>query len=145
MGVAHIMKSPESNEYILKNLDCDAILVGIITEFQNDFFVTYSSTNVGLILYLKDRNNRVLWKASHTAKSRAGSLPLSPIGLATGLFSASSNSDEEIALQMIDTVVRRILKTLPEAPNIENENQLKYAYIPKISNSSKEIDHTLNL
>ncbi len=134
--VAFVMKSSNTNQLILKNLDCDALLEGTITEFKNDFYVAYSSTNVGLSLFLKDKHNQVLWKASHTATSRAGSIPFSPIGLATGLFSASSNTDEEVAFQMIDTAVRRVLKTLPETTNVENKNQIKYATIPE-TNSSK--------
>ncbi len=133
--VAFVMKSSNTNQLILKNLDCDALLEGTITEFKNNFYVAYSSTNVGLTLFLKDKHNQVLWKASHTAKSRAGSIPFSPIGLATGLFSASSNTDEEVAFQMIDTVVRRVLKTLPETTNVENKNQLKYAAIPETKSS----------
>ena len=140
--VAFVMKSSNTNQLILKNLDCDALLEGTITEFKNNFYVAYSSTNVGLSLFLKDKNNQVLWKASHIAKSRAGSIPFSPIGLATGLFSASSNTNEEVAFQMIDTVVRRVLKTLPETTNVENKNQLKYAAIPenKLSKTLSEQD-----
>ena len=134
--VAFVMKSSNTNQLILKNLDCDALLEGTITEFKNDFYLAYSSTNVGLSLFLKDKDNQVLWKASHTAKSVAGSMPFSPIGLATGLFSASSNTEDEVAFQMIDTVVRRVLKTLPETTNVQNKNQLKYAIIPE-NNSSK--------
>ena len=37
---------------------------------------------------------------------------------------------------MIDTAVRRFLKTLPETTNVENKNQIKYAAIPE-TNSSK--------
>ena len=135
--VAFVMKSSNTNQLILKNLDCDALIEGTITEFKNDFYLAYSSTNVGLTLFLKDKNNQVLWKASHIAVSRAGSVPFSPIGLATGLFTASSNTEEEIAFQMIDTVVRRILKTLPEKTNVKNKNQLKYASIPKNKTSKK--------
>ena len=129
--VAFVMKSSNTNQLILKNLDCDALLEGTITEFKNDFYFTYSSTNVGLSLLLRDKNNQILWKASHTATSRAGSIPFSPIGLATGLFSASTNTEEEVAFQMIDTVVRRVLKTLPETSNVQNKNQLKHAAIPE--------------
>jgi len=135
--VAFVMKSSNANQLILKNLDCDALIEGTITEFKNDYYLAYSSTNVGLNLFLKNKNNQVLWKANHTASSKAGSVPFSPIGLATGLFTASSNTEEEIAFQMIDTVVRRILKTLPEKTNVKNKNQLKYTSIPKSKTSKK--------
>ena len=56
-----------------------------------NFYITYSSTNVGLKLFLKNNNGTILWKATHVASSRAGNIPLSPIGLATGIFSAGNN------------------------------------------------------
>ena len=133
--VAFIMESSKSNKLILQKLDCDALLEGIITEFKNDFYGFYSSTNIGLSLLLKDKNNKILWKANHTASSKAGSIPLSPIGIATGLFSASSNTEDEVALQLIDTVVRRVIKTLPETVNVKINNQLKYATIPDTKSS----------
>ena len=129
------MKYSKNNLLILQNLQCDALLEGTITKFENNFYIAYSDTSVGLNLYLKDQNNEILWKASHTAISRAGSIPFSPIGLATGLFSASSNKEEEVAFQMIDTVVRRILKTLPESSTVENKNQVKFATIPQIKST----------
>ena len=128
--VASVMNSSSDHNVILDSLNCDALLEGTITEFRNNFYVAFSSTNVGLSLSLKDKNNKVLWKASHTAVSRAGSIPFSPIGLATGLFSASSNTEDEVTFQMIDTVVRRLLKTLPETKDVAIKDQLKFAVIP---------------
>ena len=136
--VASVMKSNKNNVSILRNLDCDALIEGEITQFQNRFYLAYSSTNVGLKLFLKNKSSETLWKASHTASSRAGTLPLSPIGIATGIFSATSNTEEEIALQMLDTVVRRILKTLPKRKTVNNKNQMKYSIIPKNKNIHKE-------
>ena len=133
--VASVMNSSSDHNVILDSLNCDALLEGTITEFRNNFYVAFSSTNVGLSLSLKDKNNKVLWKASHTAVSRAGSIPFSPIGLATGLFSASSNTEDEVAFQMIDTVVRRLLKTLPETKDVAIKDQLKFAVIPNSKSS----------
>jgi tetratricopeptide (TPR) repeat protein len=140
--IAPILKSLKNSQTILQNLGCDALLEGEITSFKNDFFIAYSSTNVGLNLFLKDQNNKILWKSSHTATSRAGSIPFSPIGLATGLFSASTNAEDEIAFQMIDTVVRRLLKTLPDKSNVRNEEQLKFAKIPNDSKTKNLINYS---
>ena len=130
--VKFILKSDSDINTILKKLDCDAIIEGEILQFQNNFYITYSSTNVGLKLFLKNNNGNILWKGTHVASSRAGNIPLSPIGLATGIFSAGNNTDEEVAFQMLDTVVRRLLKTLPERTNVNNKNQMKYANAPNI-------------
>ena len=139
--ISSIINDKKNNKVILQNLECDTILEGTITTFQNDFLIAYSSTNVGLNLFLKDKDNKVLWKGSHTATSRAGSIPFSPIGLATGLFSASTNTEEEIAFQMIDTVVRRLLKTLPDKSNVKNIDQLKFAKIPNDSETNDLINY----
>ena len=40
-------------------------------------------------LYLRKQNGELLWKGNHIASSRAGTIPLSPISLASGIFSAS--------------------------------------------------------
>ena len=133
--VASILKSNTDRSKILKKLDCDSIIEGEIIKFQNNFYIAYSSTNVGLKLFLKNKNGTIMWKASHIASSRAGNLPFSPIGLATGIFSAAKNTDEEIALQMLDTVVRRLLKTLPERTKVNNKSQMKYANAPNINNN----------
>ena len=130
--VKFILKSDSDINTILKKLDCDAIIEGEILQFQNNFYITYSSTNVGLKLFLKNNNDTILWKATHVASSRAGNLPFSPIGLATGIFSAGKNTDEEVAFQMLDTVVRRLLKTLPERTNVNFKNQMKFSNAPNI-------------
>ena len=140
--ISSVLNNKNNSQVLLQNLECDSLLEGTITTFDNDFFIAYSSTNVGLNLFLKDKNNKVLWRGSHTATSRAGSIPFSPIGLATGLFSASTNTEDEIAFQMIDTVVRRLLKTLPDKSDVKNIDQLKFAKIPNDSEAKDLIDYS---
>ena len=41
---------------------------------------------------------------------------------------------------MIDTVIRRLLKTLPDKSNVKNIDQLKFAKIPNDS----ETNHLIN-
>ena len=115
---------------------CDTLLEGTITTFQNDFLIAYSSTNVGLNLILKDEEIEFYGRVAMQPHLGAGSIPFSPIGLATGLFSASTNTEDEIAFQMIDTIVRRLLKTLPDKSNVKNIDQLKFAKIPNDSETN---------
>ena len=97
----------------LTKIDCDGLLRAKITRFDNEFYVTYSATRVGLAVELIDRKNKVIWSAEKTARSDAGTIPLSPVGLATGLFFATRNKQDEIAFQMVDAVVRQTLQSLP--------------------------------
>ena len=126
----YLLKEKKNINLVLKTLDCDAILDGEIIKFENKFYVAFSSTKVGLNLFLRKQSGELLWKGNHIASSRAGTIPLSPISLATGIFSASTNTEEEIALQMLDAAVRRLLKTIPDRKTINNKSQLKYMNVP---------------
>jgi len=101
-------------EQILNKLNCDALLTGEITKFENKYLVAYSVTSVGLRLRLEHKTEKTIWSSEHVARSSSGALPLSPIGLATGVFLATNNAEDETAYQMIDAVVRRSLKALPD-------------------------------
>lgn len=128
-----------SNKDLLEKLDCDAILIGKINKFHNDFYLTYSVTSVELEFSLIDKNEKLLWKSKNSANSHEGTLPLSPISLITGIFTATSNVQDEVALQMIDTAVRRGLKTLPNRPSFPLENEIKitnYIFSKKIETIS---------
>ena len=128
--MTYLLKEKQNINLVLKTLDCDAILDGEIIKFENKFYVAFSSTKVGLNLSLRKQSGELLWKGNHIASSRAGTIPLSPISLATGIFSASTNTEEEVALQMLDAAVRRLLKTIPDRKTIDNKLQLKYITTP---------------
>ncbi len=106
--------SEKSNSEILQILDCDAVMEGEITQFKNDYLVAFSSTKVEISLFLKDENNQLIWKAHHLADSSDGNIPLSPISLLTGIYSATQNNSEEVAMQMIDLAIRKTIEKLPD-------------------------------
>lgn len=108
---------------ILKKLNCDAVIEGRITAFRNDSLVMYSATIVGLDLTLTDKEGHILWSGRHSASSKDGAIPFSPFSLISGLLASKSNSENEVALQMVDAVARRLTDTIPDAgtskPNLE--------------------------
>lgn len=103
-----------TSESLLESLDCDALLTGEVLAFKNDYFVTYSVTTVELQLTLLNRSGSVLWNARHAASSHEGAMPLSPLSLLSGIFTATTNQQDEVGLQMVDAAARRMLKTLPD-------------------------------
>ena len=103
-------------ESLLKSLDCDALLHGEVLAFKNDYFVTYSVTTVELELTLVNRSGSVLWNARHAASSHEGAMPLSPLSILSGIFTATTNQQDEVGFQMVDAAARRLLKTLPDRP-----------------------------
>ena len=106
-------KISDSRE-LLSSLECDALLRAKITKFTNEFYVTYSVTKVGLSVDLVNAKKEVVWSVSKEARSDAGAIPLSPFGLASGLFFATRNKHDEIAFRMIDAVARQVLSDLPD-------------------------------
>ena len=105
-----------TTESLLKSLDCDALLQGEILTFKNDYFVTYSVTTVELQLTLVNRSGSVLWNARHAASSHEGAMPLTPLSLLSGIFTATTNQQDEVGFQMVDAAARRLLETLPDRP-----------------------------
>ena len=104
---------------LLSQIKCDAILSGKILKFKNSSMVTYSVTSVELEAQLIDREDNVLWRGRHSANSHEGAVPLSPVSLVTGIFTATTNKEDEVALQMIDAAVRRIISTLPDRDEMD--------------------------
>ena len=105
---------PFSNAALLESLDCDALLTGEILAFKNDYFVSYSVMTVEVALRLTDRSGDVIWSGRHAASNHEGAIPLSPMSLLSGVFTASTNQQNEVAFQMVDAVSRRLLATLPD-------------------------------
>ena len=109
---------------LLDKIDCNAIITGKILNFKNKYYVSYSVTTVEIYLELIDKSRTVLWSARHAANSHEGSIPISPIALLTGVFVATTNRQDEVALQMIDTVSRRVISTLPDRKEINLSYQI---------------------
>ena len=77
---------------LAKHLDCDSLLLGEVTDYDAQFFCIYSQASVGIKLRLiLAKDNRQLWQGRHIAASHGGSLPLTPVDIALGLYSATNN------------------------------------------------------
>lgn len=113
--VSQAEAASQNNVKILEKLNCDAVMEGNITSFRNNSLVMYSATIVGLELTLSDREGQTIWSGQHTASSKDGAIPFSPFSLIAGLLASKSNSKNEVALQMVDAVARRLTDTIPDA------------------------------
>ena len=109
-------QSPVSLDSLSADLDCPYVLHGQVTEFQKGYFAIYSEQSVGAELTLeRASDNLVLWQAKHTASLSDGDLPLGPLSIASGIFSAGYNMTDEQTLRAIDDLSRRLMTTLPDA------------------------------
>ena len=131
----NLLKQDANTKNLLRKTNCDAIITGEIYRFSSKSFVAASSTEVGLDLEIKNVEGEVIWRGRHLAASRDGSLPFSPLSLLSGIFLARANASDEVALQMVDSVARRLIDTLPtksQAPITfaKTEKAVKELFIP---------------
>ena len=111
------MSKADRKNYALigKKLNCDALVIGEVTEYGSSYFAVYSRVAVGADLkMISAADGALLWQGRHVAESNGGRVPLSPVGLAMGLLDAARNMDEEQLFRVIDDLARRLVKTIPD-------------------------------
>jgi len=110
---------------ISHSLSCDSFLLGDVKEFDKQYVGVYSEISVGVNLKLiRSLDKTVLWESEYVVKNRGGSLPLSLIGIAFGIFDASENVSDENILSLVDDLARRMISTIPVVkPNLPNKQE----------------------
>ncbi len=99
-----------------RDLQCTHILEAEVFSFEKGFFAIFSKLKLGAKARLtRASDGALLWEAEHTAQLQDGGLPLSPVGAASGLFSAGRNLADEQTHRVIDDLARRLFNTLPDA------------------------------
>jgi len=118
--VDHVIASlPKNNlqDYreIGNQLQCDALLVGVVTEYDQGYFGLYSRVSVGAeVKLISASSGQILWEGHHVAESHGGSVPLTPIGAALSIVSAISNVQSEQVYRVTDDLARRLVATIPD-------------------------------
>lgn len=104
--------TPKKLKKIGKQLNCEASLVGQVTEYYTSHLGFYSQSAIGMELKLfRASDSKVLWQARHVAESHAGAAPITPIALAVGLYSASENVSDQHLVHVADDLCRRLFST----------------------------------
>ncbi|PHS71603.1 MAG: hypothetical protein COB23_01140 [Methylophaga sp.] len=124
--VNRIVSSTDYSQKTISNigsvLNCDALLIGKVTDYHSDFFGFYSQTAIGVELkLLRAKDSLILWEARHVAKSHAGSIPITPVDIAVGLYSATENVSEQQVIRVADDLFRRLLQTWKTSPTEPTE------------------------
>ncbi len=111
--------NPARYRLVGRQLGCDWLLTGRITDFDVDYFGIYSNIRIGAELQLvRASTGKVLWSGRHLAQSRDGAVPLSPIDLAVGAMKAAGNLTPDQLEAVAANLARRLVRTMPlEADN----------------------------
>ena len=96
-------------------LECDAVLTGRITHYGSGFYGLYSNVTVGAdIKLIRTSDGAILWEGRHVASSHGGTVPLTPVGLVSGVVSAANNLNDEQFARVTNDLARRLVSTIPD-------------------------------
>lgn len=111
--------NPARYRLVGRQLGCDWLLTGRITDFDVDYLGIYSNIRIGAELQLVQASTgKVLWRGRHLAQSRDGAVPLSPIDLAVAAVKAAGNLTPDQLEAVAADLARRLVRTMPlEADN----------------------------
>lgn len=108
-------------------LECDTVLTGRITHYGSGFYGLYSNVTVGAdVKLIRTTDGTVLWEGRHVASSHGGSVPLTPVGLVSGMVRAASNVNGEQLDRVANDLARRLVSTIPD------NAEFLYAKVPAL-------------
>jgi len=123
-----------------ESLNCDALLVGRITDYNTEFLGIYSQTSVGAkLMLIRAKDGHILWEGRHVATSHDGSLPITPVDLVMGIYHASTNIEQEQVVRVTDDLFRRLFSTWGVIDTINPETKLAKKESVKIINGSYKV------
>ena len=114
--IENMPEADRTNDALIgEKLNCEALITGNVSAFGSQYIGFYSKVAVGAQLkMIRASNGEPLWEGGHLATTHGGSVPLSPIGIATGLLDAAMNVDEEQTFRVVDDLTRRLVLTIPD-------------------------------
>ena len=100
---------------------CDTLFRSRIVGPGETYLVVWSKVQVGIeITMVRAHDQKMLWRARHSADRSEGGVPFSPIGLVFDAYSSARfSSDREVAESVIDDAVRRLVRSAPNFRKIE--------------------------
>jgi len=113
----------DSSSYaaIASELNCDGLLLSEVVDYSANHYGIYSQVSIGIRMQLiRAKNNEMLWQGHHIAKSQGGSVPLTPVDIVVGIYSATENISDEQLVRVEDDLFRRLLSTW-DAPDLQIE------------------------
>ncbi len=104
-----------------KILEVDAVISGEVTSFGKTFALLYYDYYAGLKARMVNcSSGKLIWESHDTVHQRDGSLPTSPVGLATALVKniVLVNLDQMEDVQVSSLLCAKMVKTIPNLSEI---------------------------
>ena len=124
-------------------LKCDALLLAEVIDYSTEHFGFYSQASVGVRMTLfKAKNNEVLWEGNHVAKSQGGSVPLTPVDIVVGIYSATENVSDEQLVRVEDDLFRRLLSTWNGTPESVGDSTEQQVVLAQAEEGNQPLTHS---
>ena len=95
-------------------LNCDAVVVGKVTEFQRVYAGIYSQMAVGASITVWDtRTGKKIWSDEHVTRNHEGGIPLAITDLAMIGFRSGMNLTESEKIATVDELSRHFSSRVP--------------------------------
>jgi hypothetical protein len=115
-------------------LDCDAVVIGEVTEFQRVYAGVYSQMAVGASITIWDtRSGKKLWSDEHVTRHHEGGVPLAITDLAMISIRSGLNLRESEKVKTVDELSRHLVSRLPVADTRINAKRSKLVSLKRLT------------
>ena len=112
--------TPQGRKRFAASTRCNAAIEIATAGPDSTFAIVWAQAKLQLSVRLvRTADGTELWRATHTASRSEGTLPLSPVSIPLGAFSAGRlHGDTDVFPSMADDVARRLSVSLPDTRGI---------------------------
>lgn len=98
------------------SVGCDHVMSFEISSLEKNFYGFFSEVRAGGQMRLvHSPSGEVSWSANHVVSMKDGGLPTTVINAATSVLAAGSNTTDDQLQRAVEELVRKMLRTLPDA------------------------------
>jgi hypothetical protein len=114
--LAFNLSHPGDRRHYASRMRCGHFVGPTVDPVEESFALIWAGPNIGLSLTLTGvEREDILWRGSHQTTRGDGGLPISPLALGGAMIRAArARGDTDQVPSMIDDVLRRMLKTVPD-------------------------------
>ena len=131
--------SDESAKRLGRILQCDAVVVGEVTQFQKVYAGIYSQMAVGASITLWDtRTGKKIWSDEHVTRSHEGGIPLAITDLAMIGIRSGMNLTESEKIKTVDELSRHFTSRIPIPDLNGNRKYSKFVSLKRLTKTKNQ-------
>ena len=122
-------------------LNCDAVVIGEVTEFQRVYAGIYSQMAVGAAITVWDtRTGKKIWSDEHVTRNHEGGIPLALTDIAMIGIRSGLNLTESEKVKTVDELSRYLTSRVP-IPDLDNNKKItRLVSLKRLTKAKKEAE-----